>query len=187
MAKFPDAQGEKVDPSTMPIARAANSAIDRVTPRRAEVAAMIADYGGSDLLCYRAPHPDPLIARQAAGWDPLLDWARDRYGASLIRVQGVMHAAQPEAAIAALNAAVDAFDPFRLTALHDLVTLSGSLVLGLAVADGRLSADQGWRLSRIDEDFQAELWGADAEAEAAAARKQADFEAAARFLALLDA
>ncbi len=180
-----DAQVETVDPATMPVTRAVNSAIDRVTPNREAVAAMLAEYGGSDLLCYRAPHPETLAQRQAEGWDPLLDWARNRYGAPLVCVAGVMHETQPEGSTAALSAAVDAFDAFGLTALHDLVTVSGSLVLGLAVAEGRLEPDEAFALSRIDEDFQAELWGEDAEAAEAASRKHADFRAAARFLALL--
>lgn len=180
-----DAQEDSVDPSAMPVTRALNSAIDRVAPNREAVAAMIAEYGGSDLLCYRAPHPDPLVRRQSEGWDPLLDWARTRYGAPLICVSGVMHQAQPEASVAALAEAVGACDAFRLTALHDLVTISGSLVLGLAVAERRLEADEAYALSRIDEDFQAELWGQDAEAAEAAERKRADFRAAARFLSLL--
>ncbi|SET69109.1 ATP12 family chaperone protein [Oceanicella actignis] len=181
-----DAQGEELRPGTMPLTRSANSAIDRVAAHREETARMIAEFGGSDLLCYRAEHPRELVARQAAGWDPLLEWARARYGAPLVLGQGVMHVAQPPASLAALRAAVAALDPFRMVAMHELTTITGSLILALAVLEGRLSADEAWALSRIDEEHQAELWGRDAEAEAAAARRKSDLDAAARLLALMD-
>jgi chaperone required for assembly of F1-ATPase len=181
-----NAQTGAIDPAAMPLTRALNSAIDRVTPQHAEVVEIVAAYGASDLLCYRAGHPAELAARQAEAWDPMLAWAEARYSAPLACVTGVMHFAQPKASVANLTDAVAAHDPFALTALHDLVALSGSLVLGLAVATGRLSAAEAWTASRIDEDWQAEQWGADAEAAAAAAVKFADFEAAARFIALLD-
>jgi chaperone required for assembly of F1-ATPase len=174
-----------IDAARMPITRALNSAIDRVAPQHAEVVEIVAAYGASDLLCYRADHPAALAARQAEAWDPLLSWAEERYGARLVCGIGVMHVAQPPGSVAALGRTVAAFDPFALTALHDLVALSGSLVLGLAVAEGRLKALNAWNISRIDEDWQAEQWGVDAEAEAAAAIKHADFEAAARFISLL--
>lgn len=180
-----NAQTGAIDPASMPITRALNSAIDRVTPQHAEVVEIVAAYGASDLLCYRAERSETLVRRQAEAWDPLLAWAEERHAARLVCAVGVMHVAQPEASVAALTAAVAAHDPFGLTALHDLVALSGSLILGLAVAEGRLAAAEAWAASRIDEDWQAEQWGADAEAEEAAAVKFADFEAAARFIALL--
>ncbi|MEO1459225.1 MAG: ATP12 family protein [Pseudomonadota bacterium] len=180
-----DAQTETVDPRAMPLTRAANTAIDRVLPERAAVAAAIAEYGESDLLCYRAPYPDELAAEQAAGWDPLLDWAAEALGARLATGAGVMHVAQPPAAVAALAAAVGRLDPWGLTALHELVSISGSLVLGLAVLEGRLAPAAAWRLSRIDEDWNIREWGEDAEAAASAARREADFHAAARLLTLL--
>ena len=178
------AQDEKVDPRTMPVTRSANAAIDRVVPQLPEVAAMLAAYGDSDLLCYRADGPDALIQRQAEAWDPLLAWAAETYGAPLQPRTGVMHVRQDADALARLAGAVAALGPFELTGFHDLVSLSGSLVLALAVSDGRLDAQTAWRLSRIDEDWQAELWGADEEAEAVAARKEAEFMHAKRFLDL---
>lgn len=178
------AQGAEVAPATMPMTRMANTAVDGVGPRHAAVVAALAEWGGSDLLCYRAEGPAALVARQAAGWDAWLDWAADALGARLAVTTGLMPVAQPPAALAALRAAVAAQDAFRLTALHDLVTIPGSLVLGLAVAAGRLTADDAFALSRIDEDWQAELWGRDAEAAESAARKQADMAAAGRFFAL---
>lgn len=181
------AQEGEIDPRTMPFTRAANSAHDKVAPQRAEVADMLAAYGRTDLLCYRAPSPEPLQKRQAEGWDPLLDWAAARFGARLALAEGVMPAAQPEAAIAALRADLDRADDFTLTALHDLITISGSLILALAVLHGQLSGAQAWALSRIDEDWQAEQWGEDAEAGTHAAAKMADFLQAERLLSLLGA
>ncbi|MEM6745425.1 MAG: ATP12 family protein [Pseudomonadota bacterium] len=180
-----DAQAEKPDPATMPVTRSINTAVDRAGPEFEAIAEMVAAYGRSDLLCYRAPGPGSLVARQAEGWDPLLAWAESRHGARLICAEGIVPVAQPEAALAALDAAVRACSPFELTALHDLVALSGSLVLGLAAAEGAVEAEDAWRLSRIDEDFQAERWGEDAEAAEMAERRRREFLFAKRFLTLL--
>ena len=173
-----------VDPRRMPFTRATNSAIDTVIPQFDAVVTMLADYGGSDLLCYRAEGPEALAARQAAAWDPLLRWAVQAHDAPLVITRGVMHRSQPEASLAALAAAVRGLSPFQLAAFHDLVALSGSLVLALAVARRRLTADEAWTLSRIDESWQIEEWGADEEAAEIAALKQADFLQADRFFAL---
>ena len=151
---------------------------------RDEVAAMLADYAGTDLLCYRAEGPQPLIDRQAAGWDPLLDWAREQYDAPLVATSGVMFIAQPETSLAHLRAAVFAQDEFRLAALHDLIAITGSLVLGLAVAEGRLTADEAFALSRIDEQWQIDQWGPDEEAAALEATKHQALRDAARFYGL---
>ena len=145
---------------------------------------MLADYGGNDLLCYRAAEPPALVARQAAAWDPLLDWADVTFDAPLVVTTGVMPAGQPAASLARLAAEVAALDPFRLAAFHDLVVLSGSLVLALAVIGGRIGPQEAWAASRIDEIWQAELWGEDAEASAAAARRRAAFLQAHRFFGL---
>ncbi|NCO86491.1 MAG: ATPase [Rhodobacterales bacterium] len=181
------AQEGRVDPRTMPATRTANAAIDKVAPQRAEVVAMLAAYGGSDLMCYRAPGPAALVARQAAGWDPLLDWAAQSLGARLAVGTGVVPVAQDAAALARLTAQVDAMEPFALSAFHDLVSLSGSLVLALAFARGRIDAAGAWALSRIDEDWQVEQWGADDEATATAALKMAAFLGASRFYDLATA
>lgn len=175
-----DAQQDMVAPQTMPLTRAANSAVEKVTPQRNEVVAMLADYGGTDLLCYRAEAPAELVARQAAEWNPLLDWSAETFGARLIDTVGVIPVAQDPAALARLRAALEALDIYGLTAAHDLVTLPGSLVLGLAVVHGRLPADEAHRLSRLDEDFQAERWGADEEAQEAAEARLAALRVAAR-------
>lgn len=179
-----DAQTDVVTPETMPATRTANSAIDKVAVNFTEVAEMLADYGGTDLLCYRAAAPQALIDRQAAGWDPLLEWARLRYDAPLQVTVGVMFIAQPPASLAALRAAVFAQTPFQLAALHDLIAISGSLVLGLAVAEGRLSAEEAFSLSRIDEQWQIDQWGEDEEAAALEARKRQALAEAARFYGL---
>jgi chaperone required for assembly of F1-ATPase len=180
-----DALEAEIRPDRLPFTRAANTAIDRVAREHAAVAAAVAAYGGADLLCYRAEGPATLTARQAAAWDPWLGWAARELAAPLVAVTGLMHHPQPAASLAALAAEVAALDPFALTALHELVTLTGSLVLGLAVARGALPPPDAWALSRIDEDWQAEQWGRDPEAEAAAAARRADFLRAAELLALL--
>jgi len=170
-----------IDPEVMPFTRSANAAIDKVSVQFDEVANMLAAYGGSDLLCYRATHPDPLIDRQAAQWDPLLDWADATFGARLVPTAGLMPVDQPPQALSALASPLYDATSFELTALHDLIALSGSLVLGLAVAKGRLTADEAWSISRLDETWQAEQWGQDDEAEQAAAVKHHAFAHAAIF------
>jgi chaperone required for assembly of F1-ATPase len=174
----------KVNPAVMPFTRTANSAIDTVVPAFDQVADMLAEYGGSDLICYRAEGPEELIARQAAAWDPLVDWAATALHAPLTPVTGVMHQPQPTASLQALTAAVRALTPFQLAAFHDLVSISGSLVLALALTRGRLTVDQAWTLSRIDEAWQIEQWGEDWEAAEIVALKHAAFLQADRFFAL---
>lgn len=180
-----DAQGDVIDPLSMPLTRAANSAIEKVTPQFDAVADMLGAYGGTDLLSYRATEPDALKAQQAAGWDPLLDWAKDRYGAPLVATEGLMPVAQDEQALARLRARIGELDPYELTAFHDLVTLPGSLVLGLAVLDGRLTAQEAHDLARLDEEFQADRWGRDAEADTAAANRLEAMRNAEKLLSLL--
>jgi chaperone required for assembly of F1-ATPase len=178
------AQGEEIDPLSMPVTRSANSAIDRVATQHREVAEMLAAYAETDLLCHRADGPERLCDLQAEAWDPILDWAAERFGARLVPTTGILPSVQPEPALRRLSATVHEVDAFRLTALHDLVSLSGSLVLGLAVAHGRLDPPEGWRLSRIDEDWQIEQWGEDEEAAEVAARKLGEFLHAKRFWTL---
>jgi chaperone required for assembly of F1-ATPase len=182
-----DALEAEIDPRRLPLTRAVNAAIDRVAAQREAVIDAIAEYGGTDLLCYRAAEPAGLAARQARGWDPWLAWGARALGAPLVAVMGVMHEPQPAPSLAALRAAVAEEDAFGLTALHELVALSGSLVLGLAVARGALDAAEAWELSRIDEAWQAEHWGLDPEAEAAATRRREDFLRASAMIAMLRA
>jgi len=178
------AQTGKVDPRQMPMTRMANSAIDKVRPQHAEVAALLAAYGATDHLCYRAETPAELAARQARAWDPVLDWAAAALGARLNTGPGIIPVAQNPDAIAHLHARVTALDPFALAAFHDLVSLSGSLILGFGVATGAYDPAHAWQLSRIDEDWQQEVWGDDADASATAALKAAAFLDAARFFLL---
>jgi chaperone required for assembly of F1-ATPase len=179
-----DAQQGLVKPLTMPATRAANSAIDGIAHSFAAVAGDLSNYGETDLLCYRATSPQELIDRQATAWDPLLDWAATDLGARLNVTQGVIHIAQPPAATAKLRALVHGFTPFHLAAVHDLIAISGSLILALAVTRGRLTADQAWDLSRIDEVWQAEQWGIDEDAAALESLKHQALSQAGRFFAL---
>lgn len=179
------AQDKTVDPRTMPFTRSANAAIDKVMTQHAEVAQMIADYGDADLLCYRAASPADLVARQAAAWDPLLDWAAETMGARLETRAGVMHAPQDPGALARLRAEVATLDAFHLTALHDLVSLSGSLVIGLAALRGWRAPEALWETSRVDESWQIDQWGADEEAAEVTARKRGEFLHAHRLVTLL--
>ncbi len=178
-------QGDKINPEAMPFTRLANSAIDKVAPQKTAVADMLGAYGETDLLCYLAPGPEELLARQTALWQPWLDWARAELNAPLNQVAGVMFIDQPDASLSRLRAELDRFSSFELAAVHDLITLSGSLVLALATAAKALPADDAWPLSRLDELWQIEQWGPDEEAETLSARKQAEFLRAARTLDLL--
>lgn len=176
-----DAQAEKIEPLTMPFTRAANAAVDKVTQQHAEVADMLASYGDSDLICYRAADPQGLVERQNVGWDPLVDWSATHLKAPLQVFVGVMHASQPKASLEVLARRVHAFDPFQLTAFHDLVSLSGSLIMGFAVTEGRANAAEIWDTSRIDEVWQIEQWGEDDEASDMAAQKRKAFLHAEQF------
>ena len=179
------AQEERIDPLSMPSTRAANAAIDKVAPQHAEVAAVIAAYGETDLLCHRADAPAELVARQSEAWDPMLDWAAEDLHARLVPVTGVMPARQDPAALERLHALTAAHGPFKLTALHDLVSLSGSLILGFAAIRGRKTPEALWQMSRIDEDWQVEHWGVDAEAAEQAERRRAAFLHASLFFQMV--
>lgn len=180
-----DKQGDHVIPTSMPIMQLAATTIDRIIPQPEAVAAEIAGFAGSDLLCYRADTPAELAARQAKAWQPMLDWAAERFDARLTIGEGVIHVAQPPEALAALRAVVMPLDPFRLASLHVLTTVTGSLVLGLAVMEGEIWADDAFKRSRVDEDWQAEQWGADEEAEKRREALLAECVAATKFLVLM--
>lgn len=181
------AQGEKIDPRAMPLTGLANAAIDRVAPDREAFAARLARYGESDLLCYRAEGPRALAERQEALWDPILAWARRRFDVDFELACGVMHRPQAETTLTRLRHAVAARGAFELAGLSPLVTLSGSLVLALALAEGELDPEEAWSAAALDEIWQAEQWGEDADAARALAAKRAEFDAALRFLRLLQA
>jgi chaperone required for assembly of F1-ATPase len=180
-----NAVGDKINPGAMPMTRSANAAIDKVAHQHTEVAEMIAAYGETDLLCYRATAPQELVLRQSEEWDPLLDWADSALGARLRPVPGIMPAPQDRSATERLRAIVHDQGIFELTALHDLVALSGSLILGLAAVQSARTPGDLWQLSRVDEAWQAEMWGADEEAEEMAAVKRAAFMHAQEFYCLV--
>ena len=159
-----DAQGDKIDPMTMPVTRSVNAALDKVFAQKDEVTDLIAAYGDSDLICYRADAPQALVDRQAVAWDPLVDWSRRQLNAPLVITQGVIHRPQDAATLSRFHDLVGAFDHFQLTAFHDLVSLSGSLVIGFAATHDLQHAQRLWEISRIDEAWQEEQWGEDEEA-----------------------
>ncbi len=177
--------GETLDPRAMPLTGLANAAIDRVAPHPATFAASLAAYAESDLLYYRAETPAELVAREEAAWNPLLDWARDRYDVHFVTVSGLMHRPQPAATLARLGHAVANRPPFALVALQPIVTITGTLIGALALAEGAIDADDLWTAATIDETWQAEQWGEDPIAAEASAAKRRDFDAAVRFLQLL--
>ena len=178
-------QEDRIDPATMPLTRLANSAIDGVSGREAELRAEIVKYAANDLLCYRADTPHELVRRQAELWDPILTWSRAALGASFVVARGIMPVVQPQEAKAALARTLADHDAFALAALHVMTTLTGSALLALAHARGRLTADAAWAVAHVDEDWQISRWGADTEAAARRARRLAEMQAASRLLILL--
>ena len=177
--------GAVIDPAQMPLTRLVNSGLDGVSQQMEAVQLDAARYAASDLLCYRAEHPEKLVLRQRASWDPLLDWLDKRYGARLVTGAGVMYVPQSPEAVLHLQQAVMAIaKPLPLTALHALTTLTGSLVLALALAEHHCSLAEIWALAHLDEDFQMEIWGQDEEALARRAQRFREAQAAASLLSL---
>jgi chaperone required for assembly of F1-ATPase len=173
-------QRETIEPADMPLTRLLNSAVDGVSRTMAETRADVLKYAGSDLLCYRAEEPEALAERQRLAFDPILAWAAETLGARFNLGAGVVHVDQPAESIEAVRSAIADFDdPVALAALSVMTSLSGSALLALAVARGRLSAEEAWRAAHVDEDFQAERWGADGEARARREARWREFEAAA--------
>jgi chaperone required for assembly of F1-ATPase len=179
------AQGERIDPLTMPLNRLANSAIDGVVGREQAVIGDIMAHAGSDLVCYRAAGPDGLANAQKTHWDPVLAWAKTALGAPLFLAKGVGHVAQPEASLDRLRQALLGRDGFSLAALHVMTALTGSALLALAVAQGRLTPEAAWEAAHVDEDWQISKWGEDAEAAERRKNRWRDFAAAAGALALV--
>lgn len=173
-------QGETLNLAAMPLTKIANTAIDLVPHKRGVVCGEVLRFGAADLLCYRADNAPDLAARQAAHWDPLLAWAAQTHAASLVSTTGITFAEQPAEARMALEKTVWERDDFALAALQLAASLCGSLVLALALADAKLDADGAFAAARLDEDFQAERWGRDAEAEARAQSLRTELAAAER-------
>ncbi|WP_371877270.1 ATP12 family chaperone protein [Alsobacter ponti] len=180
------AQGDVIDPASMPFTKLVNTALDGVARQREAVVDEIARYAGSDLLCYRAGDPARLVERESAHWDPVLAWARDELGARFVLAEGVMFASQPDASLEAVREAVAAVvSPLALAGLSTITSLTGSVLLALAVARGRLTPEQAWTAAHVDEDFQMELWGYDDEALERRARRWREMDAAARLVAMV--
>lgn len=179
------AQTDKILPSTMPLMQLAATAVDRVMPARATIIADVAGYAGTDLVCYRAEQPPALVQRQAHHWDPLIDWLRRRYDVSLVVTAGIVAVSQPPATLTVLTRRVAAFPDFALAAFASLVGATGSLVIALALADGEITPEQAAHAAQLDELFQTERWGADAEAVERRVAQLGDLVSGKRFLDLL--
>lgn len=178
--------GDTIDPRAMPLTGLGNAAIDRVAADRQAFADGLARYAEADLACYRAEGPQGLLDRQEKSWDDLLGWARRRYDVDFATTTGLTHVTQPAATVERLGHEVSALDAFRLAGLSPLVTIGGSLVGALAVLEKAMTPEQVWDAVSLDDQWQLERWGSDAEAEAALENRKRDFLAAARFLELLD-
>jgi chaperone required for assembly of F1-ATPase len=176
------AQGERIDPATMPLTRIVHSAIDRVSREMEPVRAEIVKYAGSDLTCYRAGEPASLVEAQAAAWGPLLAWARAALGAGFVLAEGIVAVDQPAESLDAVAAALSDLDPLRLAAVHVVTTLTGSALIGLAVLRGALSPEEAWAAGHVDEDWQMEQWGRDTMALSRRAARWREMQAAALIL-----
>lgn len=173
------AQGETVDPFSMPVLRLVNTAIDGVSSDMQAVLEDVMRFSSSDLVCYRAGTPDALVARQAASWDPVLDWAHTAMGARFFLGEGVMHVEQPREAVSAVGIWLkQREEPFRLSAIHLMTTLTGSALLAIAVEAGAFTPDEAWSAAHVDEDWTIEKWGEDAEAAERRRLRRRDFDAA---------
>ncbi len=176
-----NAQEQVIDPARMPLTRLANAVIDSVAAAPEAVVAEVAKYLGSDLLYYRAETPAGLVERQALAWDPVLAWAKDALGARFMLAQGLVHVAQPPEALAAAGAAIPR-DPWRLGAVASIAGATGSALLALALAQAAVEPKAAWAAAHVDEDWQMQKWGADADALARRAFHEAEFQAAALVL-----
>ena len=179
------AQGEAIDPKRLPLTRLASIAIDLVAPRRPAVVAEVAKYAGTDLVCYRSEQPPDLAARQHAAWQPLVDWATLRFDAPLTVTTSILPVTQPTASLKALESKVAAYDTHRLAALHLATAASGSLVVALALIEGRIDAEAAFAAAELDESYEIERWGEDAEQAKRRAGLKEDIALAARFVSLL--
>jgi chaperone required for assembly of F1-ATPase len=174
-----DAQGERIDPGTMPVTRLVNTAIDGVAAEMQGVREDVIRYAGSDLLCYRADGPDELIERQTELWDPLVEWAQATLGARFVLAQGVIHTAQPPETIAAIGVHVGLIDnPVQLACVHSITALTGSAIIAVAVLKEHTTAEEAWALAHVDEDWQVSRWGEDHEAQARRAARWREMNAA---------
>jgi chaperone required for assembly of F1-ATPase len=181
-----NAQGETISPASLPLTKLANTAIDAVPGRKAEVVDEIVKFAASDLVCYRASYPAELVAAQARAWDPILMWMKTTYRAPFLTASGIGHVAQPAASLEAVRGVVATFDAFKLTALHVMTTLTGSALIALAHVGGDLDTATAWAAAHEDENWQASRWGDDLEAAQRQKARLAEFESASRFFELSD-
>jgi chaperone required for assembly of F1-ATPase len=179
-----EAQETHINPATMIVTRLANTAVDRVMGDEARIVDEIRDFAGSDLVCYRAEGPTSLVKRQIASWDKVLDWVHETHGCRFVCVEGVVHAEQPQASLDTVAKALAGEDPFRLTAIHNITTLTGSALLAMMTAAGALTGAEAWATAHSDEDWQIEQWGSDYEAEERRRVRKLDFDATMQFLAM---
>ncbi|MBP2299527.1 ATP12 family chaperone protein [Azospirillum picis] len=180
-----EAQGDQIDAHSMPLMQLSSTAVDLIPAKRPDIVQAVSAYAGTDLLCYRAEHPQPLVERQAKAWQPLLDWAALQYDAPLHVCTGLMPKPQPEEALASLRRVVEGADDWYLSALQTATGVCGSLVVALALLEGRLSAEEAFEVSQLDETYQIEQWGEDAEATKRRANVRAEIVACRRFVDLL--
>lgn len=173
-----NALGEHIDPAKLPLTRIANAAIDRVAEAMPAVREEIVKYAGSDLICYRADAPPSLVEAQEAAWGPFVAFARDALGARLVLAEGIVHVPQDPAALAAIGRALARFGALEIAALSTITSITGSAIIALALAHGRIDADATWKAACVDEDWQARRWGEDAEALARRAAQRKEFDAA---------
>ncbi|MEM6667425.1 MAG: ATP12 family protein [Pseudomonadota bacterium] len=176
------AQDSHIFPETMPVTRLANSIIDGVLDRKTEVADVIAEFAGTDLLCYRADTPEGLVQKQNTAWNPVLDWVADTFGARPVLIEGIMHQSQPPQMLAAIRQHLVSLDGYTVGALHVVTTLTGSVFLAMSLHARVLTADQVWDAAHVDEDWQFQAWGSDAEAMERRAKRRQDFDAASLFI-----
>jgi chaperone required for assembly of F1-ATPase len=179
-------QGALVRPSRMPFTELACRAIDhlRSGPTRARAVKNLVEYAGSDLVCYRAPEPASLVARQREQWNPVLEAIRDMFGVDFVTVEGLIHRQQPAASLMAVAQYLNAKSDLELSAIHGAATHIGSTLIALVLAEGRMTAEAAWKAANVDEDWQIELWGEDTEAKARRERMEREFLSAAEFLRL---
>jgi chaperone required for assembly of F1-ATPase len=175
------AQEELVDPTTMPATRMANSVIDKVIVNQDAIVDMLSEYAGSDLMCYRATTPQSLIEEQAAAWDPILDWSAAHMKAPMHTTSGVMFVEQPAQSVEVYRARLKRMNPYQLAGVHDLITISGSVVISMALITNHLNLEQAWSTAIVDESWQEKQWGVDEEAQEAIEKKRQDFEFAYNF------
>jgi len=173
-----NAQDKEINPALMPLTRMANSAQDAVAGKFHEVADEISRFAGNDALCYRADDPEKLCERQRTTWDPVLNWAGDELGGRFVLIEGIMHRDQPEEVVTAFRGHLNALTSLQLAAFHTVTTLTGSAILAFSVHRGHLSAEDAWSAAHVEEDWNIELWGEDAEAARVRAYKRTEFEAA---------